>query len=329
MDVNHCLSDMVCTIKEVTFMNIIKRLTAVTSLTVCIGVLAPTTIVLAKTSSTNDSHTMKTESSGSAAVGFAVKVPQKQSDRIDINGILGNNTLREGDRNPSVAKLQEELKQLGYYHGEINGVFGDLTLKAVDTFQADHSLSGSGVADSETTALLYNVSYHQAQLKAAQAKAAEMAQQEKMAAEEKARQAAEQAASEQRQAPPAPAASPAPTAPQNPTVQTVTYTPNTVAQPAPAPAPTGNTLTVVATGYALNGITATGMDLGSNPGAKVIAVDPSVIPLGSKVVIPGYGTYIAADTGGSISGNRIDIHFQTKDAALAFGVRTLTVTVIH
>ncbi|WP_332238052.1 3D domain-containing protein [Sporolactobacillus sp. KGMB 08714] len=304
-------------------MNIIERLTAVTGLAVCIGVLTPTTIALAKTSSTNDSHTMKTESTESAAVGFAVKVPQKQSGGKDINNTL--NTLRKGDKSPSIAKLQEELKQLGYYHGEINGVFGDLTLKAIDSFQADQKLSGSGEANTETTALLYNIYYHQSQLKAAQAKAAEITQQEKAAAEAKARQAAAQQQAQSKQAA-APVAQAAPQ-PQKAAVQSVSYTPGAAARQAPKPA--GNTLTVLATGYALKGLTATGTNVGGNSGAKVIAVDPSVIPLGSRVVIPGYGTYIAADTGGSIRGNRIDVHFPTKAAALAFGQRTLTITVIH
>jgi Uncharacterized protein conserved in bacteria len=88
-------------------------------------------------------------------------------------------------------------------------------------------------------------------------------------------------------------------------------------------------LTVVATSYALNGRSATGIDFGSNPGAKVIAVDPSVIPLGSRVSIPGYGVFLAADTGGSIKGNRIDIHFPTKSAALNFGRQTITVQILQ
>lgn len=302
-------------------MNIIKRLTAVTSLTVCIGVLAPTTIVWAKTSSTNDSHTMKTENPGSklAAVGFAVKIPQTQSDRININSIFGNSSLQQGDTNSAVANLQDELKKLGYYHGEVNGIFGDLTLKAVNTFQADQNIPGSGVVDPETEAILYNVYQHKAEFMVKQKRAAEMNQQEKQAAEEKARKAAEMAAESQQQAQPSS---------QKTVIQKTVYKPRAVIQAAPATAGQ-STLSVVATGYALTGTTATGINLGSNPNAKVIAVDPSVIPLGSKVVIPGYGTYIAADTGGSITGNRIDIHFPSKDAALSFGLRTLTINILR
>src|SRR5699024_5832372 len=62
-----------------------------------------------------------------------------------------------------------------------------------------------------------------------------------------------------------------------------------------------------------SGITATGIDLNKNPNAKVVAVDPSVIPLGSRVWVSGYGEAIAGDTGGAIKGNRIDLHFPSKD----------------
>src|SRR5699024_2520235 len=77
-----------------------------------------------------------------------------------------------------------------------------------------------------------------------------------------------------------------------------------------------------------SGITATCIDLNKNPTAKVVAVDPSVIPLGSRVWVSGYGEAIAGDTGGAIKGNRIDLHFPSKDAAYAFGNGTVTVKVL-
>src|SRR5699024_3216126 len=63
------------------------------------------------------------------------------------------------------------------------------------------------------------------------------------------------------------------------------------------------------------GITATGQNLNANPNKKVIGVDPSVIPLGSRVYVEGYGEAIAGDTGGDIKGNRIDLHFPDKSSA--------------
>ncbi|SDK00211.1 3D domain-containing protein [Alkalibacterium thalassium] len=105
--------------------------------------------------------------------------------------------------------------------------------------------------------------------------------------------------------------------------------------PAPAPAKpevsSGRTLRVQATGYStaqpnLSTHTATGIDLRINP--RVIAVDPSVIPLGSMVEVEGMGVYIAGDTGGAIRGNIIDIHFQTVGEALSWGRRSVTIRVL-
>jgi 3D (Asp-Asp-Asp) domain-containing protein/peptidoglycan hydrolase CwlO-like protein len=92
----------------------------------------------------------------------------------------------------------------------------------------------------------------------------------------------------------------------------------------PGPASQGvYSLTVTATGYALRGNTATGM----RTGWGAVAVDPSVIPLGSRLSIPGYGLGVAADTGGAIKGARIDLWFPSVAQARAWGSRTVTVTV--
>ena len=82
------------------------------------------------------------------------------------------------------------------------------------------------------------------------------------------------------------------------------------------------TLTVTATGYSLPGRTATGLPVG--PG--VVAVDPSVIPLGTRMTIPGYGEGVAADTGSAVQGYTIDLWFPTLADALAWGRRTVTIT---
>ena len=97
--------------------------------------------------------------------------------------------------------------------------------------------------------------------------------------------------------------------------------------------PSGKVLNVSTTAYTANctgcsGITSTGFNLKSNPNAKVIAVDPSVIPLGSKVFVEGYGTAIAADTGGAIKGNKIDVFFSSKSQAYAWGNKTVQITIL-
>jgi 3D (Asp-Asp-Asp) domain-containing protein len=82
------------------------------------------------------------------------------------------------------------------------------------------------------------------------------------------------------------------------------------------------TLVVHASAYALRGRTATGIPAGRG----VVAVDPAVIPLGTRLTIPGYGKGIAADIGSSVRGRRIDIWFPSRARALAWGKRTVTVT---
>jgi len=82
------------------------------------------------------------------------------------------------------------------------------------------------------------------------------------------------------------------------------------------------TITVTATGYCLPGHTATGLPVGFG----VVAVDPAVIPLGTRMTIPGYGEGVAADTGSAVSGYTIDLWFPTLADALAWGRRTVTIT---
>ena len=97
---------------------------------------------------------------------------------------------------------------------------------------------------------------------------------------------------------------------------------------APAPAApvavaqAGQTLTVSSTGYSLPGRTSTGIPVGWG----VIAVDPSVIPLGTRMTVPGYGEAVAADTGSAVRGDTIDLWFPTLAQARAWGRRTVTIT---
>jgi 3D (Asp-Asp-Asp) domain-containing protein len=91
--------------------------------------------------------------------------------------------------------------------------------------------------------------------------------------------------------------------------------------PAPAPAG-GRQLVVSATCYDLPGKTATGMPVGLG----VVAVDPSVIPLGSRMRIPGYGNGVAADVGSGIKGAVIDL-WMPQAQCLTWGRRTVTITI--
>lgn len=118
-------------------------------------------------------------------------------------------------------------------------------------------------------------------------------------------------------------AKPAPAKPANTTQASVKQT-----------ASSSKELTVEATAYTAScegcsGITKTGVDLNANPSAKVIAVDPSVIPLGSKVYVEGYGYATAEDTGGAIKGNRIDVFIPTQEGAVEWGRKQVKVTIIE
>lgn len=101
-----------------------------------------------------------------------------------------------------------------------------------------------------------------------------------------------------------------------------TVSPGRTSSPATVPTQRSRALTVVATGYSLAGTTSVGMPVGWG----VVAVDPSVIPLGTRMTIPGYGEGIAADTGSAVQGATIDLWFPTGTQALAWGRRTVTIT---
>jgi 3D (Asp-Asp-Asp) domain-containing protein len=93
-------------------------------------------------------------------------------------------------------------------------------------------------------------------------------------------------------------------------------------QPTAAPPPTGKRqLVVSATCYDLPGHTATGMPVGQG----VVAVDPAVIPLGTRMSVPGYGNGVAADVGSGIQGATIDL-WMTPTQCAAWGRRTVTIT---
>jgi 3D (Asp-Asp-Asp) domain-containing protein len=106
-------------------------------------------------------------------------------------------------------------------------------------------------------------------------------------------------------------------------VSRVTPPPAAPRAAATSSAPAGRTLRVSATGYSLGGHTATGMPVGWG----VVAVDPSLIPLGTRLVVPGYGEAVAADVGSGVRGAMIDLWFPTLAQARAWGRRTVTIRI--
>lgn len=98
------------------------------------------------------------------------------------------------------------------------------------------------------------------------------------------------------------------------------------------PTPEYIELTVTATAYCpckkcsdnWGDLTATGVRAKEG---RTIAVDPSVIPYGTEVIING-NTYIAEDCGGLIKGNKVDIYFDTHEETLKFGKQQLIAKVV-
>ncbi|MDF1509966.1 3D domain-containing protein [Robertmurraya sp. DFI.2.37] len=94
-----------------------------------------------------------------------------------------------------------------------------------------------------------------------------------------------------------------------------------------------NTMYVTATAYShessKTGLTYMGYNIRKNPNMKLIAVDPSVIPLGSKVWVEGYGEAIAGDTGGAIKGHKIDVLMPNDAQAIRWGRKVVKISILN
>ncbi|UTR14173.1 peptidoglycan-binding protein [Salipaludibacillus sp. LMS25] len=231
----------------------------------------------------------------------AIKDYQEEYDLL-VDGLAGVQTvgallgLERGDENDLVLALQEDLAELGYYNSDQDGKFGPLTEEALIHFQQEEDVEDEeGIAGPHTYATLHDVTsrYNHNQ-----------------------------------------------DTNQSETVDTSPYSPDVSVEDednneeTPSNTETEGTLTMEATAYTAycdgcSGITATGIDLRNNPDEKVIAVDPSVIPLGSIVEVEGYGRAIAGDVGGAITGQRIDLHVPSQEEAIAFGRQNVQVTIIE
>ncbi len=199
--------------------------------------------------------------------------------------------LSQGDKGGDVKQIQSNLEQKGYYSGHMDGVFGSLTRLAVLNFQHDHELMIDGIVGPETKAALSNVENKE--------KPAPMATKKIKVKETKraARKTNEK--------------------------KTKSYHPQHVVKELFM-----NSTAYTAQCAGCSGITATGINLNTHPELKVVAVDPSVIPLGSRLYIQGYGYAVAGDTGGAIKGHRVDLFFPQQSKALDWGRRTVKVNVL-
>ena len=148
---------------------------------------------------------------------------------IDITPNPEYSTLQVGDKGDEVRRLQEELARYGYYEGEIDGVYGNQTRRAVEQFQYQHGLSADGMAGRVTLTVLYESG--QVRMSPTAATPAPSATSGlSVALTETPATATPAAATDTPQPSPTPSASP--TASPTPAAPTVTATPS--ATPAPA-----------------------------------------------------------------------------------------------
>ncbi|QQK75528.1 peptidoglycan-binding protein [Salicibibacter cibarius] len=228
-------------------------------------------------------------------------------------------TLEEGDESALVEDLQETLEEAGHYNGDIDGDFDAETNEAVKNFQEAADISADGLAGPKTFGALYyetDAIEEEPEAEEAQEESSEEAAEEE-AIEETTEAENEETSTEQTEQ----------------TEETEEPTSADADNESSSESPEGTTYQMEATAYTAecngcSGITATGKDLRNDRNANVVAVDPNVIPLGSTVHVEGYGEAIAADTGGAINGEKIDLHVPTKEEATSFGRQNVEVTVL-
>ncbi|HHW60402.1 MAG TPA: hypothetical protein GX404_00680 [Syntrophomonadaceae bacterium] len=196
-----------------------------------------------------------------------------------------------GSRGPEVAKIQQALNSKGFTCGTADGIFGPLTYNAVERFQKAAGIIVNGIVGPETRKALET-----ADTKVTQQNNAANNVENKTTAQSSTREAA-----------------------------------SNVSRSGSSRG--SYTLTMKATAYcpcAKCNYPYYGKPsyIGLPLGYGIVAVDPRVIPMGSKLYIEGYGHAIAADQGGAIKGNRIDLCFSSHQEALRWGMKNVKVTVI-
>ena len=182
---------------------------------------------------------------------FAVSIPS-----VGLTaGPQEQHSIMLGARGDEVRIVQKHLADGGFYVGDIDGIFGPVTAKAVKEFQRTAYLTVNGIVDKETFAYLGRLTGE--------------------------------------------------------------------------PSRYSRSLIMKASAYSAYDPGNGNYTYGGNLLRKgLVAVDPAVIPLGTRLYIQGYGYAVADDIGGAIKGNRIDLAFDSRREALNFGVQRVTVYVV-
>lgn len=170
----------------------------------------------------------------------------------------GDKLIKFGMRGEEVQMVQKSLLEKGFYVGEVDGVFGNATLKAIKDFQISNGLVVDGVVGKETLLCLGRPGSSEGN-----------------------------------------------------------------------PSRYSRSLTMSASAYSAYDDGNSNHTYGGNMVRKgLVAVDPKVIPLGTKLFIPGYGYAIADDIGGAIKGNKIDLAFDSHGEAIQFGRQKVIVYIL-
>ncbi|GGH87682.1 3D (Asp-Asp-Asp) domain-containing protein [Pullulanibacillus pueri] len=274
---------------------------------------------------------------------------------------FGDDLLYKGSHDQHVKNLQLVLKREGYYKlSKPTGYFGSSTEKAVKAFQRDHQLKVDGLVGPETKSALNHyvkfdgkilrlgdkgeevedvqdhlksLGFYNGHLDGIYGQETRTAvedfqkgndlkvdglvgQQTFKALHSSAERASQSTAGSAR-------------------VETVNYTQKkTNTSSRSQPASSSKVIYMNSTAYTAycsgcSGVTATGINLRANPDVKVVAVDPDVIPLGTKLYVDGYGYAVAGDTGGAINGKRIDLFMSNQSDALDWGRKTVKVKILN
>lgn len=238
----------------------------------------------------------------------------QENNNLTVDGIVGTQTkaaliayinknmdfLSRGSKGNEVAYLQEMLKEIGFNNLPVDGYFGEQTESSVLALQKATSIRTDGIVGPETWGSIEQLLRHPKKIAAAAPTNTPKKDQTQVASQQPASQPVKKTR--------------------------VIRKSETVAAVKEFYA---NSTAYTARCTGCSGTTATGINLLKNPNAKVIAVDPSVIPLGTKLYVEGYGYAVAGDTGGAIKGQKIDVFFNNNSAALQWGRRTVKVKILE
>lgn len=216
-------------------------------------------------------------------------------------------------RSSEIAELQQQLNNNGFWIGACDGLLGSQAYQEAAQFEIDAHLAADGLIGLRT---------RQSPILAAVDAASAL----NLLA-----QAPDQ--SEAVVTIPGASVDPVPTATKNEPVKVAEKTASTVSRGSSSSARTGKVITMVATGY--DGCYECNKPYYGYPAyigvplqRGIVAVDPRVIPMGTRLYVEGYGYALAGDQGNAIKGNRIDLFFDSHQEASNYGIKTIKVTIL-